>query len=166
MRDAIEYARKLKQEAQAGGNGGNGGNVVTMRAGESASSGGKWRTDQDKAFKSAKSASSGGLHKPVNTGLPAKSAKSATRQAQSEYVSPMSKLRAELLPCEVLGDDLEYLLKYLPITTDERNGTIQGYRYEWQLGMAAEPVEHKKQNAGRFRANTWLRKQSAVKTGL
>jgi hypothetical protein len=65
MREAIEYARKLKQQAHPGGNGGNGGNAVTMRPTQSASSGGKWRTDQDIICKSAKSASKYGASRQI-----------------------------------------------------------------------------------------------------
>jgi hypothetical protein len=51
-------------------------------------------------------------------------------------------------------------LRLLPINSQQRKIALDAYHDEWLAGMAAEPVEHKKQNAGRFRANTWLRKYS------
>jgi len=39
----------------------------------------------------------------------------------------------------------------------ERLEMVNQYFDEWQKGSDAEPEEHRKDNAGRYRANTWLR---------
>lgn len=58
----------------------------------------------------------------------------------------------------LLPDDRVFLLRRLPTNdTPARSRLISGYREQWFAGMDAELVEYRKQNAGRSRANTWLR---------
>jgi len=61
-------------------------------------------------------------------------------------------LRVELLP-----DDARYLLALLPYPRKKRLGALNQYVALWQQAAEQEAVEHRKQNAGRLAANTWLR---------
>ena len=62
-----------------------------------------------------------------------------------------------LTGCEVLPDDLPFLQKHLPRDRKRRLVALQQYKVLWEEAALAEPANHKKQNAGRFVANTWLR---------
>jgi hypothetical protein len=56
-----------------------------------------------------------------------------------------------------LRDDRNFVrdkLKNIP--TKERLVVVNQYFNEWQKGMDAQPDEIKKENAGRYQANTWL----------
>lgn len=59
--------------------------------------------------------------------------------------------------CHLLGEDLAFIRERLPIGATRRNEAIRQYAAVWIEAMAAEPVEHCKQNAGRHAANSWLR---------
>lgn len=60
--------------------------------------------------------------------------------------------------CAVLTrDDRRYLLQRLPRSRDQRLRMLKKYTGVWQSAMQQEPVDHRKQNAGRVAANTWLR---------
>lgn len=68
-----------------------------------------------------------------------------------------------LRPCELIPGDRPFILGLIP------SGVIKvyaltNYREQWLAGMDSEPIEHKKQNAGRYRANSWLRQID--KTGI
>ena len=41
----------------------------------------------------------------------------------------------------------------------KRLNIVNGYVEQWHLGKEAQPVEIKKENAGCYRANTWLREK-------
>ena len=60
--------------------------------------------------------------------------------------------RVELLP-----EDLAFLRWYLPRAAPSRNDAIGRYIDTWLMAAAAEPVLHRKENAGRYAANSWLR---------
>lgn len=60
-------------------------------------------------------------------------------------------------PCELLPDDKDFLILRLPVEIETCRAILQAYKYQWLTGMEKEPVEHKKQNKGRYSANTWLR---------
>ena len=47
--------------------------------------------------------------------------------------------------------------KLIGIYGKKRLDLVYQYFDEWQKGSNAEPEEHRKDNAGRYRANTWLR---------
>ena len=67
------------------------------------------------------------------------------------------KLGDSLKPCELLPDDKAYLISYLPVKKGFRKTVLGGYKDKWLLYMRLEDVDHKKQNAGRCGANSWLR---------
>lgn len=166
---SVNQAKKLKQELRCGGSGGSGGNAVTMRVFNPptvAESGGEQLQTNSKIIKSAKSANSGGASTPLNTGLSATSAKSASTVNQKQKFEVISnpltltahqKIDAFMTPCVLLPDDKAFLLKLLPVNSDQRQVAIEGYKSAWLTGMQSETAEHKKQNKGRHRANTWLR---------
>ena len=57
-----------------------------------------------------------------------------------------------------LQDDREFVYRRLKGTRGEKRLTlVNQYFDEWQQGSDAQPEEHRKENAGRYRANTWLR---------
>ena len=60
----------------------------------------------------------------------------------------------------LLADDLAFIRRHLPMTTAEHNTTVRGYVRRWHEAMDAEPQKHKKDNAGRRAANTWLRNKT------
>lgn len=66
-------------------------------------------------------------------------------------------LHCAALGIELLPDDARYLLALLPCPRKRRLETLNQYLALWQQAAEQEPVGHKKQNAGRFAANTWLR---------
>jgi len=47
--------------------------------------------------------------------------------------------------------------RLLGIYGKKRLDLVNQYLDEWQKGSDAEPEGHRKENAGRYRANTWLR---------
>ena len=57
-----------------------------------------------------------------------------------------------------LREDREFVhRKLIRIYGKKRLDLVNQYFDEWQKGSDAEPEEHRKDNAGRYRANTWLR---------
>jgi hypothetical protein len=65
---------------------------------------------------------------------------------------------ANLVNTLPMREDKKHLWKHI----DKMPGAVQvrtvtAYLQQWQLGSEAEPLEHKKENAGRHRANAWLR---------
>jgi len=61
-----------------------------------------------------------------------------------------------LKPCELIPGDRPFILDLIPCDLTKVN-VLTDYRDQWLEGMASEPIDHKKQNTGRFKANTWLR---------
>lgn len=57
----------------------------------------------------------------------------------------------------LLPEDLAFLRWHLPRATQSRNAAVAQYLKAWRLAAEAEPVPHRKENAGRFAANCWLR---------
>jgi hypothetical protein len=68
-----------------------------------------------------------------------------------------------MAPCELLSDERAFLLKRLPITTKGRKTVTESYKAIWLEAMEVERVEHKKQNAGRHKANLWLLRRNTKK---
>ena len=61
-------------------------------------------------------------------------------------------------PATPLIEDIYFLCQCLPLTDSAtRDRLITEYRNEWLLGMSQHSIEHARQNAGRRRANDWLR---------
>ncbi len=64
-----------------------------------------------------------------------------------------------------LRDDQVFIhQKLIGIYGKKRLELVNQYFYEWSKGMDAEPVGYKKENKGRYRANTWLREHSQLKS--
>ncbi|MEH6552405.1 MAG: hypothetical protein V7744_20715 [Pseudomonadales bacterium] len=126
-----------------------------------------------KTIQHANSANNGGTLTPLTMDLPAASAIFATAQAgktafeiitNPEPLSPHQQLDVFMALCLLLPDDKEFLLRLLPVSAKQRKDVTQRYKAEFLVGVNAEPTDHKKQNAGRFRANSWLRQID--KTGI
>ena len=60
------------------------------------------------------------------------------------------------LGIELLSDDYRTLCSLLPARGSPRTAAPACYTAAWLMAMGREPTEHKRQNAGRFAANTWL----------
>jgi hypothetical protein len=57
-----------------------------------------------------------------------------------------------------MHDDRVFLRRtLLGVYGKKRLDIVNRYFEEWRKGEDGEPVEHRKQNAGRYRANTWMR---------
>jgi len=69
----------------------------------------------------------------------------------------LDKRLFEGLGIEPTIDDIEYLNNRLPALAATRRKVFEGYVNVWIAGMAEEPIEHNKQNKGRYKANVWLR---------
>lgn len=58
---------------------------------------------------------------------------------------------------QLLPDDLTFLRKQLKrIPNNQRKHIVRQYTQQWIEGMQQEPCEYKKQNKGRFKANSWI----------
>ncbi|MCX2979747.1 hypothetical protein EYC98_02590 [Halieaceae bacterium IMCC14734] len=62
-----------------------------------------------------------------------------------------------LTGCEIVPEDARFILDHLPTDRRARIATLNNYRAVWIDASTNEPVPHKKENAGRLAANTWLR---------
>jgi hypothetical protein len=82
------------------------------------------------------------------------------KQYKSEIVSYLNQQEAERLVSSLeLHDDRVFIHQCLiGIYGTNRLDTVNKYLEQWQQGSSAEPINIKKDNAGRNRANTWLRK--------
>lgn len=100
----------------------------------------------------------------VITGFQAKSANPQNPQPLiAEQALPSSIVYFESLGVNLLPDDLTFLRNRLPGDTNGRNVSVREYIRRWHEAMDAEPVNYRKDNAGRYAANTWLRVNSACK---
>lgn len=60
---------------------------------------------------------------------------------------------------ELLREDASWLSRLLSgLPAGDVAGLLDGYALAWVEGMDAEQTPHRKQNAGRRAANTWLRR--------
>jgi len=59
---------------------------------------------------------------------------------------------------KLLRDDRRFLARLLePLMREAQGRVMWAYRAAWQDGEAAEPLPHRKENAGRKAANIWVR---------
>lgn len=65
----------------------------------------------------------------------------------------------------LLPDDLAFLRWHLPKGCRARNAAIRQYLDTWRLASEREPLTHRRDNAGRRAANTWLSKHSKAHKG-
>lgn len=57
--------------------------------------------------------------------------------------------------CAVMAADVDFIRRHLP--RDRRAATLHAYVATWRAAMDREPLPHRKDNRGRFTANTALR---------
>lgn len=63
----------------------------------------------------------------------------------------------------LLADDIAWLTAKLTfIPRAKRHVLLLEYHDRWTKSAALEPIEYKKENAGRFAANSWIREQLKV----
>lgn len=58
---------------------------------------------------------------------------------------------------ELTGEDLAFIRHRLARTPNKRDAQLAEYRERWRTAMEQESAPHKKQNRGRFSANSYLR---------
>lgn len=58
---------------------------------------------------------------------------------------------------ELTGEDLAFIRHRLALTPNKRDAQLAEYRERWRTAMEQELAPHKKQNRGRFAANSFLR---------
>lgn len=68
----------------------------------------------------------------------------------------------EGLGAEPLADDIRFYRENLPIDTSTHNDLLRKIGAMWGAAMQAEKNTHKKQNAGRYAANCWLRTELGI----
>lgn len=59
--------------------------------------------------------------------------------------------------CNALPDDVAFLQAYLPRGLRRRKAVLLAYVTAWLAAMEREPLPHRRDNRGRFTANTLLR---------
>jgi len=74
-------------------------------------------------------------------------------------VNHLSQIQADVLISVLkLRDDRSFVRQCLVgIYGSKRLALVNEYLDQWKQGSEAENIAHKKENAGRFRSNTWLR---------
>jgi|GEM_PF-2114663 len=79
--------------------------------------------------------------------------------AMQEIEQPLPATREYLasLGLEVLPEDVAFLSWHLPKGTAARNQALREYIQRWREAMGTEQIAHRRGNAGRLAANTWLR---------
>jgi hypothetical protein len=83
------------------------------------------------------------------------------KQYKSEIVSYLNQQKAERLVSSLeLHDDRVFVHQCLVgIYGTKRLDIVNEYLHQWRLGVEAEPVAIKQDNAGRHRANVWIREK-------
>ena len=83
------------------------------------------------------------------------------KQYKSEIVSYLNQQKAERLVSSLeLHDDRVFIHQCLiGIYGTKRLDVVNKYLEQWRLGVEAEPVGIKQDNAGRYRANVWMREK-------
>ncbi len=94
------------------------------------------------------------------------SEKSARQASLREDEIPISVTREYFADrgVHLLAEDLAFLRWHLPRATQSRNVAIGRYVKTWLHAAEAELVPHRKDNAGRFAANTWFREQDTERS--
>lgn len=82
------------------------------------------------------------------------------KNSKTEVVSHLNHQKAERLVNTLkLRDDRVFVHRCLVgIYGTKRLDIVNEYLKQWRLGVEAEPVKIKRENAGRYKANTWLEK--------
>ena len=100
---------------------------------------------------------------PVIAKFQEKSANPQNPQSLPEITEPALPITTDCfvgLGMNLLAEDLTFLRKRLPVATQDRNAAVREYVRRWYEGMGAEPAEYRKDNAGRWAANSWLRSRA------
>lgn len=77
--------------------------------------------------------------------------------AEIEKPLPMTREFFRAQGLHMLAEDLAFLRWHLPKPTTARHAAVREYVAIWLRAAEAEPLPHRKDNRGRFAANTWLR---------
>lgn len=82
------------------------------------------------------------------------------KNSKAEVVSHLKLQKVESLISSLkLREDRVFVHRFLTeIYGTERLEVMNKYLEQWQQGSDGEPISFKKDNAGRYQANTWLRK--------
>jgi hypothetical protein len=83
------------------------------------------------------------------------------KKSKAEIVSHLSQQKAESFVSSIkLRDDRIFIHQCLiGIYGTKRLDIVNKYLEQWRLGVEAEPVAIKQENAGRYRANAWIREE-------
>lgn len=78
---------------------------------------------------------------------------------RSTQSKPTPRQQAEAIVAKIkMREDKEYVMRQLgKYPSDYWPKIMKGYVQQWREGVDSEELQFKKQNAGRVRANTWLR---------
>jgi hypothetical protein len=81
-----------------------------------------------------------------------------------QVVNHLNHEQAERLVCSLkLHDDRVFIRqKLIGIYGTKRLDIVNEYFKQWRLGVEAEPVAIKQDNAGRYRANIWIREEKFI----
>jgi len=83
---------------------------------------------------------------------------SIDNQSQVKSILEAFEKSEELIRSIQLRDDRIFIRKCLSnVSGAERLALVNEYLEQWQQAADAEPISFKKENKGRFAANTWLR---------
>lgn len=80
-------------------------------------------------------------------------------KAETEEPAPITREHFAGLGVHLLADDLAFLRWHLPRATAASNAAVREYLRRWYDAMDGEPIEYRKDNAGRRSANSWLRQK-------
>ena len=70
------------------------------------------------------------------------------------------EMAEQLINSLELHDDRVFVRQCLiGIYGSDRLAVVQEYFNQWYVGSSSEPISHKKENAGRYRANVWIREE-------
>ncbi|GAB3319262.1 hypothetical protein [Haliea atlantica] len=78
-------------------------------------------------------------------------------ETETEEPAPITREHFSSLGVQLLADDLAFLRWHLPRANAARNAAVREYMRRWHEAMDEEPIEYRKDNAGRRSANSWLR---------
>lgn len=79
------------------------------------------------------------------------------RYEKFDHIVPLVIINRSMAPCLLTPDDRDFLIDNLPGNQQLRARAKANYREIWIAAMLEQPIEHEKQNSGRFAANCWLR---------
>ena len=80
---------------------------------------------------------------------------------KAQVVNHLNHEQAERLVCSLTSHDDRVFIRQQLIGAygSDRLVIIQEYFNQWYVGSSSEPISQKKENAGRYRANVWIREE-------